>query len=75
MIIIDKVKTNKIENTSERLDDSETSIDALNQTLSIAHYNLGVQYEFTSDYHSAKEAYEEAKRLAYISINTEHLLT
>jgi len=88
MITIDCVKIKNIRNEREKeeeikqknlngsdLDIPETNVDALNQTLSIAHYNLGVQYEFTHDFPSAKEAYEEARNLAHISINTEHLLT
>ena len=55
------------------LDIPESNVQALNQTLAIAHYNLGVEYEFEGDFEKAKQSYEEARGLALISVNTEHL--
>ena len=51
----------------------ESNEESLTQTLGIAHYNLGVEYEHSGSFEKAKENYLTAQDFAFISVNTEHL--
>ena len=51
----------------------ESNEESLKQTLGIAHYNLGVEFEHSGQFEQAKENYLTAQDFAFISANTEHL--
>ena len=57
----------------EDLEIPESNEESLTQTLAIAHYNLGVEFEHSFEYHKAQESYQEAHNFSIVSANTEHL--